>query len=405
MDDGDYSTALALLEDAGLHAPTLLEKARSLAVMAVLTSAVLGESIGALQSLSLYYETYQTWTSAVSASDYGKAAGSLSAWIREALAGAFTPYADAYPEAAKSLSLDQISVRSAEAARGRNDSPRPVAKWSQITSMFDDLKKDARRFAAADNAGEWFGAERERLARLDARALLDEADHAVAQGFREARWFAETLAQLYALGLADDKKRIYTALRRAADGCDEPWRGQLEVFLGASADLAEVIGASSADSASALQIRTSLKSARRFGLHRTAAIFGELVRLGPKTAEPPTFAFDELPPPLAWWTTEYLDWFIATTWSLLNRPDGVCGRASPVCEQVLMAKQPYICYDTSEKHRLFAPGVGYAMWMLVAQPRVDPWWDHAFYLGIGTHFRQWQRVLLKPVGEGVAASQ
>jgi hypothetical protein len=397
VDSGDYSTALALLEDAGLHAPTPLEKARSLAIMAQLTSVVLSDSIGALQALSLYNATYQARAVAVSASDYDKTDNQLSAWIKAELVGAFEPYGSAYPEAAKSLGLDQDSVRVAEALRFQKESGRPVANWKEIAPLFNAAKQGLRKFMTADNAQTWFDAERERLARLNAKALLEEAKQAAARGPQEARWFAETVAQTYAMGMADDKQRISAALRRAAEGCGEPWRSQFNDYLEAGTYLADLVQATSSNTA--FQNEFSLKSANHFGLRSTAAIFRELVSMKSlQTAKSPTFRFDEPPPAVGWWTTEYLDWFIATTWSLINHSEGMCDRTSPVCEQVLMAKQPYICYDGSEKHRLFAPGIGFAVWMLLAQPKIDPWWDHAFYFGVGTHFVQWQSGLLKPVG-------
>jgi tetratricopeptide (TPR) repeat protein len=383
--EGDYSTALALFEEAGLHAPTALEKARSLALMAKLTAAVIGGSIGALQSLSLYNEAYRTWRDAESVAKAGEQGETVEGWLKEELAKGFESYGSAYPEVARVLALDPKAVRAAEVIRRENDRGRPIADLSEFAAALDSVKRRLSRAMAADNAENWFDAERERLARLDSKSLIVEARQAVSRGPDEARWFAEMLMDLYAGGMGDEKNRVSAALATAAVGCREPWRSQFGEFLSMSAGFLDTGNVGS--SGSSKQLGISLKSARRFGLSNSARMIQELLsQVRSQSVGPTTARFDELPPSAAWWTKEYLDWFLATAWSVITHSAAACDHPSQLCEEELMERRPYICADGSEGHHLFAPGLGLAMWMLGGQPRVDPWWDHSFYFGLGTHF-------------------
>jgi hypothetical protein len=396
VDGGDYSTALALLEDAGLHAPSVLEKARSLALMANLTSMVLNDSLGSLQALSLYHETYRTWANAVSeAKISGEEGGPVEEWIKGELTTWFEQYGSAYPEVARALALDPERVRTAEGLRLQRELGKPIANGSEFGTMFDSVKRGFRQYMKSDNARDWFDAERERLARLDPKSLMDEAKEAALRGPEEARWFAETLTDIYAGGLADENSWIAGALARAAEGCTEPWRSQFKEFLTVTVRNLDTMRGASRDGLQ--QFDLSVKSSQHFGLKNTAKVLQDFASAAhSQTSKPPSWRFDEPPPSVAWWTREYLDWFLATTWNEVTYSQGICDGPSQWCEDELMRKRPYIAADGSENHRLFAPGLGLAMWMLAGQPKIDPWWDHAFYFGIGTHFALWQDGLRGP---------
>jgi len=389
-DSGDYASAMALLEDAGLHAPGQLEKARSLVLMAALTSQIVGESVGSLQALSLYNDAYQTWSAA--SAPVGPQDAELASWIKDQLVAAFEPYGTAYPQVARTLSLDQRAVRSAEAYRTQTETAKGFKSWPAAAATLDAVRKRFRKFMTSDTAETWFDAERERLARLDAKTLLNEAQQAAARGPEEARWFTETVSAAYGMGTADEKQRVGPALERSAEACGEPWRSRFRDYFEYVDLVSDSMRQGTEDTTA--QLNLSRKAAERFGFRKTATIFKSMAG-ATNSKDTPAFALAEPPPAEAWWTREYLDWFVATTWSLLGRSQGVCDRASSNCEEVLMSMQRYLCYDGSERHRLFAPGIGVSLWMLLGQPRIDPWWDHAFYFGVGTHFAQWQSGLLR----------
>lgn len=388
--DGDYSTALASLDNAGIHAPSALERARALTIMAKLSSMVLGDSVGALQALTLDFEAYRTWRGAVSTSGVADdVSGHLAEWIKGELTTAFEQYGSAYPEVAKVLGFDSKTVREAEALRFQKERGKPIADPAVVDAMMGGLKHRLRQYLSSNNAQNWFEAERERMARLDSKALRDEAKQAVSRGPDEARWFAEMLIDSYAGGLADrDDHGISSAIQTAAEGCTEPWRSQLKDYVSISERLLSTMGAS-ADHGRG-QLALSIDSAQGFGLRRTGKVFqGILAAASSQTPEAAGLSNVEPRPPVAWWTTEYIDWFLATMWN----SSGKCATPSPLCEQELASRREYICFDGSERHGLFAPGLGLAMWMLAGQTKIDPSWDHEFYFGTGTHFALWQRGL------------
>jgi tetratricopeptide (TPR) repeat protein len=392
INEGDYSTALGLLEQAGVHAPSPLEKARTLIVMAGVTSLVLGNSIGALQGLSLYNEAFRTWHDAVSTAKPADASSaSLEEWIKGELRAEFEQYGSAYPEVAKALALDPKSVQAAEALRFQKERGKTVAKPSEATAIFNSLYRQLRDYMSSDYARDWFEAESERLARLDSNSLMEEAKHAASRGPDEARWFAETLINLYAGGMTDsDHDGISSAVGVVADGCTEPWRSQFKEYLRTTRE----IGMTRSSSDSQAQLRVSVKSAERFGFKKTASMFQEILDTArSQVSMPVELRFSQPPPSAAWWTREYLDWFLPTMWTMISNSHGKCDVASPSCEDMLMSMRPYICFDGTENHRLFAPGLGLAMLMVSGEPKVDPYWDHAFYFGTGTHFALWQRGL------------
>jgi hypothetical protein len=395
VDSGDYSTALALLEDAGAHAPSTLERARSLVLMGQLASMMLNDSIGDLQALSLYHEAFRVWHDVVSTSaTQGEVKTPLEQWIRDELSAEFEQYGTAYPEVASALALDPKAVRAAEALRFQKERGEPVANSPEVTAMLNSVSRRFRQYVSSDNAQTWFDAERERLARLDSKSLIEEAKQAVSRGPDEARWFAETLTIIYAGGVGDaEDHRVSMALTTASDGCTEPWRSQFKEYLRASARNLKTMRPSS--DVSQEQVELTLESAHRFGLEKTAQVFQAVLATARSQNSPPTAEplLAGPPPSAAWWTSEYLDWFLATMWNVVSHSHAECDVPSQSCQDMLMRVRPYICFDGSEKHRLFLPGLGVAKWMLLGEPKVDPYWDHAFYFGTGTHFALWQRGL------------
>lgn len=390
---GDYPLALALL-DAGLHAPSAIERARALALMGKLTSIVLGGSIGELQGLSLYHDAYRIWAASLPGGPKPtKAESPVAEWLSEELEEEFTQFGTAYPEIARFLKLDRERIREAEDYRVQRNKLRPMKKPDEAAKAFGSLKKFLQKDVSSDKAEGWFDAEFERLARLGRGALAAEAKLAASRGPDEARWFAENSLALSGL-TPDEQGAAYEATATAAGACAEPWRSQLLEYLRYQVDVTQVFpkssGVTSLASGKALglhQLEITVASARKFNLHRVESLSQNIVTAAraesQESAKPVPFA----PAPAAsWWATDYIDWFLATAWnSLVGTLKDECNHQSSSCEEALMGMRPSLCYDGSNERRLFAPGLGFALMVLSGQRKIDPWWFHAFYFGVGVH--------------------
>jgi hypothetical protein len=390
---GDYPVALALLDDAGLHAPSAIERARTLVLMGRLTSIILNGSVGELQGLSLYYDAYRIWAASPSGSPKpDNAEGPVAEWLSEELREEFAQFGTAYPEIARFLKLDRERIRLAEGSRARDQRQvlRPMKKPDELAKAFGSLKKSLQKEVGSDKAEDWFGAEFERLARLGPKQLAAEAKLAASKGPDEARWFAEKSVALSSL-TPDEQGASYEATATAAGACNEPWRSQLLEYLQHNVDVTQVFPKSAAatSQASALalglhQLDLTVASARRFKLHRVESLFQDMVseaRAGSqKSAKRSPFA---LAPAASWWTTDYIDWFLSTALNSIDALKDECDHQSISCEETLMKMRPWLCYDGSNERRLFAPGLGFALMSLGGQRKIDPWWFHAFYFGVG----------------------
>jgi len=359
---GDLETSIETLESSYEYAPSEVERARNLVLLANVSLALMSGTIGGTQSLSFMNEGMQHWAAAHHNEPVEKTnlSDPIEIWLYYEFRSTFFSLQAEYPNWAKLLTFHNSPVRNYE----QHPLGNGLTFYNWTESIADSPEQS---LISAEND--------QLMALVSATDDPDVLQRNLTERYGSypdvRRWLAETMiSETFSWGGFPPSKPLSRAIESAIRQMPEPWYSQyskawhMQQVLLRRVDLRNPIETA----------ERGVQLARELGFKEYARVLGEAL---PQLSASVVRVNDTgVTPNDPWYRRNFLDWFAATALAAGARAVEVCKPAGPRCRELLESTADRVQRDRGGKGNLFAPGIA----LILTEARfagqdLDPNWE------------------------------